>query len=329
MGESVVMPADWTSVSGDTEPLLTDTLTFSSGEPANLEGATVTFVARALTSPEPLKLTGTVEIVKPTEGKVAFKPTAADTATPGNYMTQWKVVFAGGEVQTWPTVGYEWWQIQPNLTKAEARQLVSVGEVKDHLFIQPSDRIRDETLLGMIEDVAPLIENLTGPILAKRFDEWYEGGTSSIALRHRPSYGYGTSPIFFVQAVSEYRGPIEYNLALVPTPTQGSVYSAMGHGQLGTIVRRTSGGGTYAFWHDPSHPQQSVHVVYYVGQETVPGNVRRATLEAIRWWYETTMAVGRGSLTRADDEVLGKPLAALPYHAEAMLNPTKKHPSFA
>ena len=322
------MPADWTIVSGDTEPLLSDVLSYSNNEPANLEGAIVTFTLRSLTAPEPLKLSGTVEVTAAHEGKVVFKPSATDTANPGNYMAQWHVTFAGGEKQTWPTVGYEWLQVQPNLNATSAQQLVSVPEVKDHLFITPQDRVRDDWLVMMIEAVEPLIENLTGPIVQKTYSEWYEGGTSSIFLRHRPSYGYGTTPLFFLAAVSEYRGPIEYNLALVPTPTQGSVYSAMGHGQLGTIVRRTSGGGTYAFWHDPSHPQQSVHVVYTVGQEVTPPNVKMAALEAIRWWYETTMPTGKGSQVQADYEAV-KPMVALPYHVTAMLQPTRKHPAFA
>jgi hypothetical protein len=103
----------------------------------------------------------------------------------------------------------------------------------------------------------------------------------------------------------------------------------MGHGELGTIVRRTSGGGTCAFWDDPSHPEQSVHVVYYVGQEEVPENVNMAALETIRWWFTTTQQVGRGRQAAADAEVEGRPLVALPYHAEALLEPTRRAPVVA
>ena len=106
------------------------------------------------------------------------------------------------------------------------------------------------------------------------------------------------------------------------------MYSAMLNAELGTLVRRTSGGGTYAWWSDPSHPQQSVHIVYEAGQETVPANVRRAAAETIRWWWETTQPTGRGSQVLADMES-PKPMVALPYHVIAMLNPTKRHPSFA
>jgi hypothetical protein len=218
--------------------------------------------------------------------------------------------------------------VQPSLTAKGIQQLVSLPEVKQHMYVGSVARTEDDVLVRMIEACRPLIEERTGPIIPTTYDEWYEGGTSSISLRHKPSYGYGTSPIFRILAVSEYRGPIEYNIAAVGTPTQGSVYSEMAHGELGTIVRRTSGGGTYEWWSDPSHPAQSVHVLYEVGQEQVPPNVRFAVCETVRWWVETTQPTGKGSQVMADMESM-KPNVALPYHVTAMLQPTARHPSLA
>ena len=316
--------ADWTTVAGDTEPLLYEKLTYSNGEKVDLEGATIKFIARLPTAAEPVALTGKVTVTAVKEGELYFAPSAADTAMVGNYMANWHVTFAGGEEQTFPTVGYLWWQVQPNLTGLR-KQLIGVPEVKQRLYGPSADHTHDEMLAEDIEAVTALIENLTGPVLPTVFDEWYEGGHSTIALRHVPSYGYGSTPIFTLLAVSEYRGPIEYNLALVPTPTAGSVYSAMAHGELGTIVRRTAGGGTYPFWSDPSHPEQSVHVVYYVGQQGIPAVVRRAAVETIRWWHLTTEMVGKGSLDLANSEPI-RPHVALPYHVEAMLAPMRRAP---
>jgi hypothetical protein len=316
---------DFVLVSGDTEPILSDTLEYSSQEPVNLEGATVTFTLRSPTSTEPVKLTGTVTVQEAKTGKVFYTPTASDTGTTGNYMGSWHVKFAGGETQTFPTEGWLWVQIQPNLTNESAALLVGLDEVKDHLSIPAEDRTRDNSLQRFIKGATPLIEDLTGPILPRVYDEWHEGGHSTLSVRHRPSYGYGTSPIFELMAVSEYRGPIEYNLSLVPTPTAGTVYSVMGNEELGTIVRRTSGGGTVPFWSDPSHPSQSIHVVYYAGQKQTPDNVNMAVLETVAWWYRTTLPVGRGSQTQADEEG-GRPMVSLPYHAEKMLAPTRRPP---
>lgn len=322
------MAADWIIVQGDSEPAFGDELMLASGEKVNLEGAELAFVMRALTANRPLDLTGTTEITNPAEGKVAFFPSAHDSATVGNYMAQWVVTFSGGEKMTFPTEGYLWVQVQENLSTPGGAQLLGLPEVKDYCHIRESDHTHDTFLINAIEAVQPLIENLTGPLIPQTRDEWYEGGHSTISLRHKPSFGYGTEPILELMAVSEYRGPIEYELSIVPTPTQGSVYSVMTNAELGTIVRRTSGGGTTPFWSDPEHPQQSIHVVYYAGQKTVPANVKRAALETIRWWHDTTQTTGKGSMTQADAEVM-RPLVAIPYHVEAMLAPTRRHPALA
>jgi hypothetical protein len=322
------MAADFVIVQGDTEPLLADKLTYANKELVDLEGATVVLNLRSLTAREPVALTGEVGIVSALKGEVSYAFSAADTAVPGNYMANWTVRFPSGKQMTFPTIGYMWVQVQENLVTPGGVQLVGLPEVKDHLFLPAFDRTHDETLTRMIEAVGPLIEDQTGPIIPKVYDEWYEGGHSTISLRHKPAYGYGTEPVLNLLAVSEYRGPSEYTLSIVPTPTQGSVYSVMLNAELGTIVRRTSGGGTYAFWSDSSHPQQSVHVVYESGQKSTPANVGRAALETIRWWFETTQAVGKGNLTQADAE-MARPMVALPYHAVAMLAPSKRYPSLA
>ena len=48
-----------------------------------------------------------------------------------------------------------------------------------------------------------------------------DGGSYRIALRRKPSTALGTSPMFFVNAISEYNGPIEcrlVELAISTTP---------------------------------------------------------------------------------------------------------------
>lgn len=312
---------------GDTEPSYADQLAYSNGEVVNLTGATVRFTIRAFTSSRPVALTGTVTITKATAGEVSYTFSQADTALAGAFMASWLVVFADGARMTFPTEGYIWLEVQPNLLSGEAK-LVGLPEVTDHLGIPPQDRTHDAKLSQWINAAQVLIENLTGPIVLDTYDEWYEGGHSTISLRHKPSFGFGTEPVLNLLAVSEYRGPIEYNLSIVGTPTQGSVYSVMLNAELGTVVRRTSGGGTYAFWSDPSHPQQSIHVVYEAGQATVPENVNLACIETLRWWFDTTQQVGKGRQTLADAEV-GKPMVALPYHVISMLGPTARYPSLA
>ncbi len=321
------MAADFKLVAGDLLPLFEDQLKYSNGAVAEPES--VAFVMRSLTAQEKVTLAGESKVVSKTKGEVSFTPGAGDSTSPGNYMANWVAKVAGKQM-TFPTTGYLWVEIQPNLESKGGQQLVGLPEVKDYLNIQESDHTHDTKLVAHIEAVAPLIEEITGPIMIRVYEEWHDGGHATIALRHPPNVGFGTSPVLFLMACSEYRGPIEYIQSGGATPTQGSVYSVMADARMGTITRRTSGGGTVEFWRDPLHGKQTVHVVYAAGQEKVPTNVRMAVLETIRVSYETTMLVGRGFQTVADQQ---EAAATLPYYlprrALELLAPTRRAPAIA
>jgi hypothetical protein len=321
---------DFIIVSGDTEPQFTDQLEYSTGEKVNLEGATVQFIMRSATSPEPVKLTGATSIPAPKEGKVAFAPTAADTTTVGDFMGAWKVTFGGGEVQTFPTDGWLWVRVEPNLTSSMAGQIVGLPEVLDYLNLPADDRIHDVKLLGHIKAVGSLIEEEIGPVVPTVYDEWFNGGHATIALPHKPSTGYGVKPILRLLAASEYRGPVEYDLAITATPSEGQIFSVMVDVTHGVVVRRTAGGGVMPFPFDPEHGDQQVHLVYEAGLEEVPENVKMAAKEAIRINYTTTQSVGRGRRTVTDEEEPGVSLGFyLPGRCKELLSPNRRFPSLA
>jgi len=322
------MPADFTIVEGDDTPVLADTLKLSDSKPAPLEGATLAFTMRGLGT-QPLRLAGVPVITDVESGGVSFTFAPGDTiGRRGMYVASWDVTYASGQKQTFPTVGYLTIEIQPALGAAAAGGLVGLPEDLDRLSIPPSDRIHDAKLAEWIEALAPLVENHTGPIIPKVYDEWYGGGHTTISLRHKPSYGYGTKPVLTLMAASEYRGPIEYNLAIIANPTQGSIYSCQLNAELGEVVRRTAGGGVMPFWRDPEHGDQSVHIVYGAGQEGTPANVKMAAIETLKWWWDATQSMGRGAMTLADTGG-ARPMVALPYHVEAMLAPTHRYPALA
>jgi len=323
------MSTDFTIGQGDTAPILTDTLTYTNEEPANLTGATVTLTLRNPTMPEPLRLTGTVAITNATAGQVSYTFTEQDTTTPGLYMGSWEVVLGGGAKMRWPTDGYLTVSIEPNLTAGEAT-IIGLPELLDELQIPANDRIHDTKLDRWIKAVAPLIENLTGPIIPTIYDEWYAGGHTTISLRHRPNAGYGTKPLLNVLSVVEYRGPIAYDLLNVPNPSAGSVYSILVNKQLGYIARRTSGGGEEPFWGSSGHAAQNVRVRYVAGQEEIPALVREAAVETLKWKWESTQPIGKGLMSGSvQSNEGGRPLVALPYHVEAMLAPITKGPGIA
>jgi len=323
------MAADIVWKQGDSGPAFKETFTKKSGGRYSLEGATVTLNLRALTSPAPLALTGTLAITNPLEGEAEYIPSSQDTAVPGDYMATWTVVFPGGSQLTFPTEGYLSVLIEENLTTARAPRLVELDEVKDHLNIPPNNRIHDTKLRRLIDACTPLIEDRTGPILPRKFDEWHEGGGTFILLRRRPATSLGTTPLIRLVACSEYLGPIEWPLKIVASPDQGELYSCELDTKLAQIIRRSAGGGVQPFPYGP----RAVHAVYEAGQEEVPQNIRTALCEALREFYQSTMAVGGGRRTVADEEEEASPSKSVAYlvarHALGLIGPMRRAPSIA
>jgi hypothetical protein len=314
--------AEFIAKQGDNGPAWIDVLSYSDRKIANLQGCSVKFVMRNFSSRAPVILTGETEIVNPLEGEVLFYPSVSDTSLAGNYMAVWIVTYPSGRQMTFPTEGYREIRIEPSLT-AESRQLVNLTDVKNYLNIQANDYTHDSKLIKLIEAITPLVENVTGPIIPKIFEEWHMGGNYFISLRRRPSSGYGTSPVLTLMACSEYRGPIEYPLSIIQNPAEGTIYSCMLESRAGVVERRTSGGGVMAF----PPMANSVHVVYQSGQETVPANVLQGALEAVRINWQTTQNVGRGALAQADILEGGPPMGFfLPRRVYDLLSPTKRAP---
>lgn len=316
------MAADWTITEGDTEPVFYDELTYSNKEKVDLTGATVEFVMRSLTSGSPLSLTGSVEIIAATEGKLAYLPSAKDTAIAGAYMAQWRITFSGGETMTFPTVGYLSVEVQESLNAAP-QQLISLEVAKQHIGIPANDHVNDSRLLRCIESVSVLIENMVGPIRLTQREEWHDGGNYFIQLRRRPSTAFGTTPVMKLIACIEYRGPIPYELSIIANPAFGSIYSVHLDELKGTVTRRTSGGGVMAF------PAQSeaVQVFYQAGQEVVPANIQEAMLEAVKLNFVNTVAAGRGAMAASEEEQ-GPPLGFyLPRRCLELIRPQRRHPS--
>jgi hypothetical protein len=323
---------DWIVKAGDTAPLFEDTLRYTNGQPADLSGATVTLVIRALTAGQPVTLSGTVSVVNAALGQIQFAPSSTDTVAAGDYMGAWLVNLATTQM-TFPTVGYLSIRIEENLTTAGGEQLVSVPDLKDYMNVSAGDRAHDAKLIRFIRAARPIVENITGPIIPQVFDEWHDGGGSFIQLRRTPSTSYATTPVLDLVAtvdepalgVKEYWGSIEHPLAVVDTPSLGTTYSCMVD-RLGTITRRTAGGGTGCF---PAG--QSVHVIYRAGQSAVPPNVYEGVLELLRTNYQQSQPVGRGRLTGGDEmDVSGPPLNFfVSRRVRELLAPNRRSPSVA
>jgi hypothetical protein len=304
---------------GDTLPILNATIVDNNANVVNLTGCTVLFVMRAITAATPTT-TATATIVSPTSGTVLYSWVTADTATAGVYACTFQVTTtSSGATYTYPNDGYLEVSIEQNLTTAGGQTLVTLGEAKDYLNFQNTDKARDAKLLRFINQITPVVEFITGPILVRQYDERYDGGQMFIRLRHRP--------IVNLVAVSEFRGPIEYDLIQAADPAHGDIYSVEIDG--GRIVRRSAGGGIISFPHMP----QAIHVVYTAGFTTVPSNVTMGTLELLRFHFQGSQ-MGRprmGGAPTPDEAEAGHDVVGffVPNKVRELLLPNKRHPAVA
>lgn len=319
------MPVDITVRQGDTTPTFTATVLDANSNPLNLTGCTVKFVMRNLSSSLPT-VNAAMTVVSASAGTVSYAWSATDTATPGLFMGEIHVTTtSSGATYTYPNVGYLSIEIEQNLL-APSQQLVTVDAVKDVLNMDPDNRVHDTKILRWINSARPLIEAIVGPIIQQQFEELHDGGGDFIIARHRPSTELGTSPVLLVNAISEYNGPIEWPLALIPSPDFGQLYSVEVDVRLGKIVRRTAGGAVQAFPYMP----QSVHLWYTAGQSSVPDNVAEATMEYLRENYQGTAQALRRAGTKAAVSTAAPPTGyALSYRVENMLSPMRRFPSLA
>ena len=94
------MPTYPTVVQGNTRPTVRATLKHKDGSPLDLQGAHVWFQMRKADDKHfTVNSEASVDTV-PTSGKVVYEFGQNDLSIPGDYLVQWKVVYAGGSIQT-------------------------------------------------------------------------------------------------------------------------------------------------------------------------------------------------------------------------------------
>jgi hypothetical protein len=316
------VPSDFISKQGDSGQVMTATLLDTSGNALNLTGASVTFVSRAMTAIGPTTNLAATIVNGPT-GSVSYTTTPADTAAAGRYTVEWHYTLSGGQRGTWPVDGYQEWLIGENLTTPGGGRLVGLGDLKEAMRIQPSDRSHDARLVQLLDGLTPVIENITGPILQRIVSETYDGGSYFISLRRRP--------VIEVTEVTEYRGPVPYKLSQVPSPDLGGIYTYMFE-PPGRIVRRTAGGGVTTF---PPGPDQ-VFVTYVSGYQNTPPNVREAVIDLVKIHYQVSEqgrhpAFAAGGAADLSENLPGSTILGffVPNRVREQLSPNRRHPSVA
>lgn len=252
---------------------LTAILTDADGAPIDITDAEVTFVLRSHTASTPTT-EADAEVVTADAGLVSYTLTADDTADAGRFLVEWRYTI-GDVVGVWPTEGFQQILIAESLAADGCRRLVSLGDIKEALRLQQFDRSHDARLLQMLDELTPVVECVTGPILRRAYVEFYDGGQSFIDLLRRP--------VVSVSEVVEWRGTTAHTLTQVATPDLGSEYSYMLDAS-GLINRRTTGGRVAAF---PAGVD-AVRVTYTAGYATVPANVAAAVKELVKIHYQNS-----------------------------------------
>lgn len=311
--------ADLTMKKNDTPAYVVTVIDPATGVAANLTGATVTFVMRPMTALAPTT-NAAATVTTPASGVVTYNFTAGDTLNAGIFAAEFHITLTSGVKYTWPTTGYLEVSIEEDLITPGGSRLVGIGEVRDYLGIQTTDKVRDAKLLRFIDAATPVIENITGPIVVKTYtNEQHDGGTWFIEVRHRP--------IVSVASVTEWRANIAYPLTQVATPDLGTIYSYQWE-PTGRIVRRTVGGGQTPF----PVGSNAVAVTYNAGYITPPANVVQGVLELLRANFQATQQgrpkSGGGDVDGALDHVINQGFF-VPWRVQELLSPNKRHPSIA
>lgn len=151
--------------------------------------------------------------------------------------------------------------------------LVTIDDVAAHLNWSDNEKTKQQTEMArFISAVTAVVESITGPVSARDYDEWYDGGAPLIMLNY--------SPVISVTKVTETFGAnVIRDLTEQPldgvTPVDAYGYTV--DLQTGTLIRRVSGmTGPFA------GGRRNVHVTYTAGYGAVPANVSLGALELIR-----------------------------------------------
>jgi hypothetical protein len=227
-------------------------------------------------------------------------PTVPAPAATGKVVVDYPTTMAGRHVWRLVTSGpvtasADMFEVLP----ADAGQIVSMRDAKEHLNI-PLDRTDDDReLLGFLVAVTAVVENHIGAVLRAEQTTTFDGGLDSIVLP--------VTPILSVTSVTE----------------SGTAVDASGYSldAASGVMRRLSGGRPIGWRAGIGN----VVVDYVVGRTSVAANVSRAALIILKHMWETQRNAGGGRPGLASEVsdpatyVVNPSSFAIPYRALELL----------
>jgi uncharacterized phiE125 gp8 family phage protein len=156
-----------------------------------------------------------------------------------------------------------------------ATDIVGLADTKT--FLNIAGYTNDAALQSLITAASDMIALRIGPVAGSpAYDEWYDGGSTQIVLRH--------TPVQSITSVTEsYGGTVTYTLTQVVLDA-GSPMGSYGYtfdSSNGLLTRRASG-GTIPF---PAGTM-NIHVKYTAGFATVPSELQTACLLLVKHLWE-------------------------------------------
>ena len=157
-----------------------------------------------------------------------------------------------------------------------AANIITLSDAKT--FLNITGTVNDAELANFISTASDMIVSRIGPVAGSpTYDEWYDGGSPQILLRH--------TPIQSITSVNEsWYGQVTYTLTpqVLDDGLAKSIYGYTVDVSEGILTRRQSGAvGRFA----PG--LLNVHVVYVAGYAVVPSELQMAAKILLKhYWAE-------------------------------------------
>lgn len=159
--------------------------------------------------------------------------------------------------------------------------IIALTDAKSFLNITTS--AEDDKIGEFVSAASQMWVNRCGPVSSSAYDEWYDGGSTQIALRH--------TPVLAVSTVEE-----SYTAATIYTLTEqtlllGGDASAWGYSvdrSTGVVTRRASGVVV-----NFEAGLRNIHVVYTAGYADTPADIVHAVKLLVKHMWETQRGGGQ------------------------------------
>lgn len=178
--------------------------------------------------------------------------------------------------------------------------LITLDEARASLGWASTDTTKDPDLERYIEAATPVVENITGPLLVKSRTFTFDGGVGQLVL-----------PVRFTSVTSIVEDGVTIT-DFVAEPTRGLITA-------GTTT------GTRYF----SSGVQNVVVTVSVGSATIPANVKLATRELVRFWWQQGQQANIPAFGSAPESMPLPMGFAVPRRVMELLEPSPRVAGFA